>query len=199
MAKKSRYPVENRVKRVFRHTRFEGELSINQKKYLKKIQPNFIETDKYVNLENPISIRGYEYYKTRTENPVNRSAWQKFMRIFLRKMSNHITENEAGVFVKKFGYFCIFKHPKKKVNKGGYKNIHTMGHLYLPTFIPIRKDVLMQQWTMDRTFHKGMVNMKMGNQLRAGKKYKTAFTVLQNLYGTAQVYTIEKQIDGHNN
>lgn len=198
MAKKSRYPVEKRVKRVFRHTRIEGALSIRQKVYLKKIQPTFIETDKYVNLEDPLSVRGYEYYKTRTENPMNRKKWQAFMKKFLKRMSNSITENEAGVFIKKFGYFCIFKHPRKKVNKGGYKNIHTMGHLYLPTFIPIRKDALMQQWTMDRAFHKGMVNMKMGNQLRAGKKYKTAFTVLQNLYGRTQTFAIEKQIDGHN-
>jgi hypothetical protein len=191
----ARYPKEDRVKRVFRHTKIKGALSIRQKNYLKKIQPKFVETDKYVNLENPISVRGYEFYKRKTENPITREAWTKFMRMFLRKMSNHIVDNEAGVFIKKFGYFCIFKHPKKKVNKGGYKNIHTMGHLYLPTFIPIRKDVLMQQWTMDRTFHKGMINMKMGSRLRAGKKYKTAFTVLQNLYGTTQVYAIEKQID----
>lgn len=197
MAKKSRYPVEKRVKRVFRHTRVEGALSIRQKVYLKKIQPKFIETDKYVNLEDPLSVRGYEYYKTRTENPMNRKKWQAFMKKFLKRMSNNITENEAGVFIKKFGYFCIFKHPRKKVNKGGYKNIHTMGHLYLPTFIPIRKDALMQQWTMDRAFHKGMVNMKMGNQLRAGKKYKTAFTVLQNLYGRTQTFAIEK-IDDNN-
>jgi len=198
MAKKSKYPKEKRVKRVFRHTRIEGALSIRQKAYLKKIQPTFIETDKFVNLENPISVRGYEYYKKRTENPLNRQAWTKFMKQFLKRMSNSITENEAGVFIKKFGYFCIFKHPRKKVNKGGYKNIHTMGHLYLPTFIPIRKDALMQQWTMDRAFHKGMVNMKMGTQLRAGKKYKTAFTVLQNLYGRTQTFAIEKQIDGNN-
>jgi hypothetical protein len=191
----ARYPKEKRVKRVFRHTRVKGALTIRQKNYLKKIQPKFVETDKYVNLENPISVRGYEFYKRKTENPITREAWTKFMRMFLRRMSNHIVDNDAGVFIKKFGYFCIFKHPKKKVNKGGYKNIHTMGHLYLPTFIPIRKDTLMQQWTMDRAFHKGMINMKMGNKLRAGKKYKTAFTVLQNLYGTVQVYTIEKQID----
>jgi hypothetical protein len=197
MAKKSRYPVENRVKRVFRHTRIEGALTIRQKRYLNKIKPVFLETDKYVNLENPISVRGYEYYKTRTENPMNRQAWTKFMRQFLKRMSNSITENEAGVFIKKFGYFCIFKHPRKKVNKGGYKNIHTMGHLYLPTFIPIRKDTLMQQWTMDRAFHKGMVNMKMGYQLRAGKKYKTAFTVLQNLYGRTQTFAIEKINDNN--
>jgi len=192
MAKKSRYPVEKRVKRVFRHTRIAGALSIRQKAYLKKIAPKFIETDKYVNLEDPLSVRGYEYYKNRTENPMNRKKWQAFMKKFLKRMSNSITENEAGVFIKKFGYFCIFKHPRKKVNKGGYKNIHTMGHLYLPTFIPIRKDALMQQWTMDRAFHKGMVNMKMGNQLRAGKKYKTAFTVLQNLYGRTQTFATEK-------
>lgn len=198
MAKKSRYPKELRVKRVFRNTQIEGALSIFDKIRLKKIAPKFKETDKYVNLEDPISVRGYEYYKKRTENSVSRMTWQKFMKAFLRKMSNHITENEAGVFIKKFGYFCIFKHPKKKVNKGGYKNIHTMGHLYLPTFIPIRTDTLMQQWTMDRTFHKGMINMKMGNQLRAGKKYKTAFTVLQNLYGRTQVYTLEKQENDNN-
>jgi hypothetical protein len=55
----------------------------------------------------------------------------------------------------------------------------------------------MQQWTMDRAFHKGMVNMKMGNQLRAGKKYKTAFTVLQNLYGRTQTFAIEKINDNN--
>lgn len=194
----SRYPKEKRVKRIFKRAKTASPLSIRQKNYLKKIEPKFIETDKYVNLENPLSVRGYEFYKRNTENPINRKAWTKFMRMFLRKMSNHIVDNDAGVFIKKFGYFCIFKHPKKKVNKGGYKNIHTMGHLYLPTFIPIRKDALMQQWTMDRTFHKGMINMKMGNRLRAGKRYKTAFTVLQNLYGTTQVYAIEKQIDDNN-
>jgi hypothetical protein len=190
----ARYPKELRVKRVFRHTRIAGALTIRQKRYQNKIQPKFIETDRFVNLENPISVRGYEYYKKRVENPMTREKWQMFMKQFLKRLSNSLTENEAGVFIKKFGYFCIFKHPKKKVNKGGYKNIHTMGHLYLPTFIPIRKDATMQQWTMDRAFHKGMVNMKMGNQLRAGKKYKTAFTVLQNLYGTTQAFAIEKQI-----
>ena len=198
MAKKSRYPEEKRIKRIFRHTRVEGALSILQKRYLKKIEPKFIETDRYVNLEDPISVRGYEYYKKRTENPLKRSEWQVFMKAFLRRMSGHIVENDAGVFIKKFGYFCIFKHPRKRINRGGFRNIHTMGHLYLPTFIPIRTDNAMQQWTMDRTFHKGMINMKMGNQLRRGKKYKTAFTVLQNLYGRTQVFALEKQIDGNN-
>jgi len=190
MARKIRRK-EDTVKRVFRFTPSNKGLPIRQQNKKRKIEPVFIETDKYVNLETLLSQRVYLYYKSKVKKPIYKRDFYALIKRYFKQLADHLLENEAGVFIKNFGYFCIIRHPKKRV-VGKYMSIHTTGHTYFVTFIPIRKDTALQQWTMDRTFSKGFVTRKMSTKLRRGKKYKTAYIVLQNLYGRTEAYVTKK-------
>ena len=98
-------------------------------------------------------------------------------------------ENEAGVFIEGLGYFCILRDPR--VWKDSTTRPLSDGHLYLPPFIPIRKDRNLQQWTMDRAFFKDVISGVKG-KIVEGHKYKMAFTLLNNIYSNSKVILKEK-------
>ena len=190
MVKKTRRK-EDATKRVFRFTLSNRGLSILQQRKKIKKEPKFIETDKIVNLETLLSEKVYLHYKEHVKNPIPKASFYALIKRYFKQLADHLLENEAGVFIKNFGYFCIIRHTKKRV-VCNYRYIYTTGHTYYATFIPIRKDTALQQWTMDRTFSKGFVTKKMASRLKRGKKYKTAYIVLQNLYGRTEAYVRER-------
>jgi len=108
----------------------------------------------------------------------------------LKTIAYRMVHNEAGVFIKDYGYFSVFRYPQKRIiekyngkEMKRYTNLHTDGVLYSLSFIPIRKDNALKVWQMDKTFLVKKISRVLYYQLIDGKKYKSAYTPLQNLYG----------------
>lgn len=118
---------------------------------------------------------------------------KRIARFFFKKMKEKMLHNEAGVFIKNFGYFCFVRYPQRQIvrrrkKKKIFTNYHTEGHLYSPTFIPIRKDTALREWSMEGSFY-FTLRKKMSDLLISGKKYKMAFSLLHNMYGHASKKT----------
>ena len=158
-----------------------------------KRKPLLRDTEDFVNIEDTLSMRMYDEYRTKVKNPMSIIKFRKVIKKFFVELRKQMLNNEAGVFIKNFGYFCFIRNPKP--NKRNHR--HTMGHNFKPTFIPIRKDNLMQTWTMDGTFVHFIDFVKRMKMLK-GKKYKMAFTMLNNLYGTNQIVVYKKEINDNN-
>lgn len=184
----ARYPHDERVKRVFRHTVPKG--TIPPKRRLPEV--TYAESDKFYKMQEIFSPRFIKYYKMKTKfkKKITLSRIKKFIKRFLRYMSKHIIGSKAGVFIKNFGYFFISRRPKRQVRKyriNGQtvysKQIMNLGSHYLPCFIPIRKDGLMHQWTMDRAFS-GDITSPLRNTTRLKQvDYSCALSLLIGTYG----------------
>lgn len=120
----------------------------------------------------------------------------------LQTIAERTVRNEAGVFVKNFGYFCIVRYPQRRIMEGfvqgrrkKYMNFQTKGFPHSITFIPIRKDTLLKEWVMERAFHKYYTTRIMSQLLSEGKRYKMNFSLLHNLHGNRinTVDVIKKQ------
>ena len=120
-----------------------------------------------------------------------RSITQKRVNTILKHTMKTIAKrtayNEGGVFIKNFGYFCIIRYPKPAIAKSFFGkerwlNFHTGGYAYSPVFIPIRKDLKLKEWVMERAFHPYNLTRIMSELLREGKRYKMAFSLLYNLF-----------------
>lgn len=164
------------------------------KKPIERIRkPLFRDTQDFVNIEDTISMRMYDEYRKKVKEPISIKKFRKLINRFFVETRKQMLNNEAGVFIKNFGYFCIIRNPRP--SRRNHK--HTMGHNYNATFIPIRKDNLMQTWTIDGAFV-FFIDFVKRMKMMKGKKYKMAFTMLNNLYGTSQVVVYKKEIDDNN-
>lgn len=194
--KGARYP--EREKRIFR-------MSKNNPKNLKHVKYNC--TNKEVEKKafvNTIDLRGNKKLIQHLEKILNFSKKgltrkEVFSIIYqtLKTIGERTVRNEAGVFIKNFGYFCVVRYPQRRIMEGfvqgkkkKYMNFQTKGYPHSITFISIRKDNLLKEWVMERAFHKYHTTRIMSELLKEGKKYKMNFSLLYNLYGN-RVYTVD--------
>lgn len=206
MRKTTRYPHEKRVKRVFRHTRPKG--TIAPEKRLPDV--TYAESKDFCKMQEVFSPRLLKYYrlKTKYKGRFTVGRFKRIISMFLRYMGRHMTDNRSGVFIKNFGYFFISRRPTRRVIRyviGGIPvystQIMNLGSHYLPAFIPIRKDGLMHQWSMDRAFDQKLCNRIKRYTKAKRVTYKCALSVLISFYGRKDLNykTYRKKEDVNNN
>jgi hypothetical protein len=175
-------------KKIRRHSKYRTCIPICQQRKIdyfnKYIPPKIIPSKEYVLLEDLESERAYHYYKVRVKKPVEFAYFKAFVREFFHEVKKHLIENEAGVFLKDFGYFMVQQSLRK--------SLLITYHL---CFIPIRKDLKMRSWSMDRSESKYVLTNKLHHQRNIGHRYKTALVLLQNLYGRHELEIPEKRND----
>lgn len=202
--KVAKYP--EREKRIFRMSK-NNPKNIN---HVKRKQPDADNKEVYkrtfvntINLRNNIKLLQH-LEKTLNLKEKGLTKKQIFEIIYktLQTIAERTVRNEAGVFIKNFGYFCIVRYPQRRIMEGfvqgrkkKYMNFQTKGYPHSITFIPIRKDTLLKEWVMERAFHKYYTTRIMSQLLSEGKRYKMSFSLLHNLHGnrTHTVDVIKKQ------
>lgn len=193
-----KYLKKDAVKRVFRSTNYKKQIRPSKK----LPDPEFEESDRFLKSEVIFTDRAYKFYKNKTKHTKRFTQRRVFflIRECLKVLRTRILNNESGVFIEDFGYFCIMRHPERKIRnfyidgqvfKGKY--LHTMGCMYSPIFLPIRKDLSMQQWTMDKAFDEDIIRVLKYRLRRRGKKYRMSFRFLHNLY-SRENYKIDSPI-----
>ena len=175
-------------KKIRRHSKYRTCIPIRQQKKIDKINkyipPKIIPSKDYILLQDLESERAYHYYKTRVKNPVTFKTFKSFIKKLFKEMRKHLIENEAGVFIKNFGYFMIQQSLRKSLMLS-----------YSLSFVPIRKDLKMNTWVMDKSESRYGFTMYVNHQRNIGHRYKTALVLLQNLYGRHELEIPEKRND----
>lgn len=138
----------------------------------------------------------YTYYrgnkkKTARKNWVkNRAELMAITDKILEVISKNLIEREGGVLMNNFGYFCVWRAPRKQVfnvyRKGKSPktmlNFHTDGHMYFPQiFTNMFKKDPFRGWTLDRAIH-SKVNHDLSVKLKQGKKYKFYYSIAKRIY-----------------
>jgi len=186
MAKKSRYPVEDRVKRKFRHTRTKNDIPP-----IKKLpEPLWENCNKLVKSEDTLSERFHKYYRwnTKYKKKITLGRLKKFLKKFFKQMMIHLIDNKSGVFIENFGYFFIHLRPTKRQSMSKRKpNIFNRNKMYLPMFVPIRKDGALNQWTMDRMVSMGVHNRLNNKASQEIVSYKSSLINLIAFYGNGKI------------
>ena len=116
----------------------------------------------------------------------NREELKTIVKIIFQVIAEKLVENEAGVFIRKFGYFFIWKIPNRdlrySITKQGEElktksNFYTDNFMYSPILLP---DNTIQGWSMDNTFN-NTLKQNLSKQFNAGKNYKTYMYTFKNL------------------
>lgn len=182
-------------------TRVKEEKEKQRKENLTLEKNPFVNT---IDLNN--SPRLFEYLRENSKydgKVLSQKRMRTILKHTLKLIAKRTVYNEAGVFIKNFGYFCIVRYPSRKIvegfvgaNKKKYMNFQTKGFPHSITFIPIRKDRALKEWVMERAFHRYNTTRIMSELLKEGKRYKMAFSLLHNLFGNRikTVDVIKKQI-----
>ena len=104
-----------------------------------------------------------------------RTEYKKFIRTYLRVISEELLEREGGVCIKNFGYWFNWLSPTKTtgriITRNGLVETYsfiTDHRLYFPTFWGTNNLVW---WSMDKTFNETWRD-KLAEKIKKGKKYK---------------------------
>lgn len=138
------------------------------------------------------SREAFKHYKANAkfrnkDNTYRHTDYAKIVRSFWTKVGRDLVENEAGVFIKNFGYFTVLRHPRKSTIKYAdgktYFNPKTDNYIFTPSFFGVaKKKPLLNFWTMDRAFSRSEVKAPLHKKLKGGMKYKTLISTLSSLY-----------------
>lgn len=116
----------------------------------------------------------------------SREELKAIVKMIFQVIAEKLVTNEAGVFIRNFGYFFIWKIPNRNLRysitqKGEdiktKANFYTDNYMYSPIFVP---DNTLKGWSMDNTFN-NTLKQDLSKQLNAGKKYKTYIHTFKNL------------------
>lgn len=114
---------------------------------------------------------------------------QTFLDIYgdiFREIGNELVERDGGVNITNFGYFFIWKVPRKRAYKTVRKGVgevvkynhHTDNYSYMLQFYPSNKHL--KHWRMDNSFNSSL-KKRVAKQLFSGKKYKMYLYSLKEL------------------
>lgn len=136
---------------------------------------------------NILDKKNYSYYVHNFRKGINKKHWAKdrdeltkILRTICVVMGDFIVERQGGLLMKRLGYFCVWKIPRKLPYKFLVKgqpleerfNYHTNYHMYSPIFVPNRnKNIFIRYWSMDSTFDNS-VRKRLKNKILAEFKYK---------------------------
>lgn len=137
----------------------------------------------YTNIVPPKNIvkrDKYREYKNNTPKELlikGRETFLALYREFFKEIKNELIKRDAGVFIEDFGYFFIWKMPRKMVYKYFTKeeglvedyNHHSDNFKYSLQFYPCKKNF--KYWSMDNSFRKDL-KKEVSIQIKNGKKYK---------------------------
>ena len=197
MPSKSRYPREERKKRVFPRSRKYTKIppTVFNRRFRNKKRRTFTAKDK--NVERTLSPRVYKHYKLfrKIKGYTEYLDWKRDINKFLVTLKKHIIENESGVFIENFGYFFIMRHPKVK-SKLGFANINGEGRRYTPMFAPIRKDSLLNTWCIDHGVFNDL-HQQVQKKVAQGYRYQMAYSLLYSIYANknTNLILVEKNND----
>jgi hypothetical protein len=183
MPSKSRYPREERKKRVFPRSKKFTKIppTVYRRRFRNKKKRSF--TNKEKNIELTMSPRVYKHYKLnrKIKGHTEYKDWKPKISKLLATLKKHLIENESGVFIENFGYFFIMRHPKVK-SRMGFANINGEGRRYTPMFAPIRKDGLLNTWCIDHGVFNDLHN-QVQKKVAEGYRYQMAYSLLYSMYG----------------
>ena len=149
----------------------------------KKRYAAFTGTNRY---EILIGIRAYKYFRLNRKHkyPILFLEWKKLCRAFFKVARRHVLENEAGLFIKNFGYFFIARNLVLS-QRIKYNNISVEGRKHTPMFAPIRKDTVLDTWLMDYNYNHSFETQLYDN-IAKGTRYKMAYSNLYAMFGEKQ-------------
>lgn len=108
---------------------------------------------------------------------------RKAVTAIFKAIAEGIVENIGGVFLKRLGYFGVWRSGGKLINTRNYRNVelneHTDGYQYVLDYFPdTSRNRLVQSLCMDGTFN---INIKKGvsKNLRRGMKYKNYYFLIK--------------------
>ena len=155
------------------------------------------------------SERFFDFYLKNSKSKKKMTLYRakRIIKKFFLTLYRHFLDNQAGVFIKNFGYFFISRRPERKVLRYNFhgkvyysKALMNLGAHYQPSFLPIRKDTAFNQWTMDRAFTHALKRRlrKFTNEKRVN--YRCALTILHKFYGrTNKEIALPKKKENGNN
>jgi len=169
----------------------------------------FKDSNEFYKMQEFYSERFYEFYVKHSKLKKKMTLYRakRIIKKFFLVLYRHFLNNQAGVFIKNFGYFFISRRPERKVlryNINGKvfysKALMNLGAHYQPSFLPIRKDASFSQWSMDRAFTNALKRRlrKFTNENRVN--YRCALTILHKFYGrTNREIKLPKKKQNDNN
>ena len=89
----------------------------------------------------------------------------QIIQLFLKKMTEKLVENRAGIHINKIGYFFVYKHPFKFPPRPYFPHLKP----FMLTFIPTEGSIF-KYWSMDFKFNRTLVQ-KMESNVRKGYRY----------------------------
>lgn len=127
-----------------------------------------------------------EYLKYRLPKKLkckDRNELKKIVKSIFEVITENLIEKKYGVYIEGFGYFFIWKIPRKltynvmKKGEGVEENFNykTGNYMYSPVFIANR---YYRGWSMDNTFNTTF-KKKLKNKILSGFKYKTYLNSLK--------------------
>lgn len=123
---------------------------------------------------------GVAYTKYKKEK-INKNHWIKgrqnlldFTSEYFKIIAENLVEKKGGVLIKKLGYFCVWRIPKKMTysyNNEELYNHHTGNYVYNLIFLPRTKKKGYNFFSFERAFNN---SLKQGvkEKLKRGFRYK---------------------------
>lgn len=111
-----------------------------------------------------------DYYRKETKNIKHLRLHEydndRIIQLFMKKVSEGIVENRAGVHINKIGYFFVYRHPFEFP-----PTINGKHHLkrYMPTFIPTENSIF-KYWSMDFKFERP-IYARIDSKIKEGYRY----------------------------
>lgn len=159
-----------------------------------KTLPEYIKTQESPLRKRMISKKYYYYYchkkasiKNKKTKRVSELNWRKAMIGIFSEIAERMVENRSGVFMENWGYFGMLKYPRVPesiMDTMPHKIVNPVdgGVLYMPTFIPIRKDTKLDGWVFGRNFSRSIVK-GLTEKLYEGHKYTFSYSLMRAMYG----------------
>jgi hypothetical protein len=119
----------------------------------------------------------------------NQALFNKIATALFKNIAKAITSSVGGVVAKGFGYFGIWKCPKKLIKKGVVfgelnTNFHTNGYSFFPNlFVDVYNSNPLLGWSLDRSFTRG-IKSELSKNLKNEVKYKLNYTLVKDMFNS---------------
>lgn len=154
----------------------------------KQYKARIKDAKRFLHFKNYTKYRAFMSRPKHKQDKIKgREEWIKFCKTFFGVIAEDLVNNEAGVLLRKLGYFYMHMIPRKgtfydyKAKGDGY-NLHTDNYMYAPVFVPSRRGRRhLFLLSMDSSFN---FNIKeaLRDNIRAGRRYKSYVYSLKKLY-----------------
>jgi hypothetical protein len=111
-------------------------------------------------------------------NPLGIRRTRIIMRLIILEIRESLIEKQGGVFIEKFGYFFVWKAPKK-ISLGD----SLQSHMHTIQFNPVKNVNIhsgLYEWTINRAMHPD-VKKRVADKIGGGFKYKNYLYTLRGL------------------